>query len=125
MSTQTRAGLSRLQAAADWHNASYLLGTQNRYELEIPAGKAVAWARAYVAAVGCHSLEINGQIPAPDLRGICPWPVAGANIRYQTRDISSLLRPGTNGVGLLSGQVMTNQPRVMAAGLATTDLPTL
>ena len=39
----------------------------------------VEWARAYVAAAGCHHLEINGQVPAPDLRGICPWPVGLAD----------------------------------------------
>jgi hypothetical protein len=105
-------------AVADWHNASWLQGSQNRLVVELPTGKAVVWARAYIAAVGCHSLEINGQIPAPDLRGICPWPVNSANIRYQTHDISALMTPGNNGVGLLSGQVMTSSPRVMALFMA-------
>eukprot|EP01047_Picozoa_sp_COSAG01_P071226 COSAG01_NODE_10999_length_2030_cov_1.718281_1_plen_629_part_01 len=105
-------------AVADWHGADYLLGTQNRFELEIPAGKTIMWARAYVAAVGCHHLEINGHIPLPDLRGICPWPVNGVNIRYQTRNITSLLKPGKNALGLLSGQVMTKRPAVMAIMMA-------
>ena len=103
-------------AVNDWHNASWLQGTQNRFELDLPtaASRAVVWARAYVAAVGCHALEVNSQVPAPDLRGICPWPVDSLNIRYQTRDITALLQPGKNGIGLLSGHVMTSDSRAMA-----------
>ena len=68
---------------ADWQNAAWLSTngtraegkTQFRFTFDLP--KAVAWARAYIAAPGCHALEINGRVPATDLRGICPWVVQG------------------------------------------------
>lgn len=102
-------------AQRDWHGADWLTGSQLRYELTLPDGSAIDRARAYVAAVGCHSLVVNGGTPAPDYRGICPWAVNGKNIRYQTHNISTLLQQGHNGVGLLNGQVMAqHQPSLMA-----------
>eukprot|EP01052_Picozoa_sp_SAG31_P047577 SAG31_NODE_9581_length_1256_cov_1.189283_1_plen_364_part_10 len=102
--------------SADWKGAAWLHnGTQLRAELSLPVGASVARARAYVAAVGCHALLVNGHVPQPDTRGICPWPVgAGAsqppgvpsNVRYLTHNITQLLRPGKNVLGLLSGHVM-------------------
>ena len=74
-------------ADADWQNASWLSGSnQFRLNLTLPAGARVDWARAYVAATGCHALEVNGAVPQPDLRGICPWAVdavgtGGRNVR--------------------------------------------
>ncbi len=102
-------------AQADWHGAPWLTGGQVRYELTLPAGSVVEWARAYVAAVGCHSLVVNGRVPSPDLRGICPWPVNGKNIRYQTHNLSALLWPGTNAFGLLNGQVMASRQQALMA----------
>lgn len=110
----------------DWHNASWIgqAGASPsaglyRQTFELPAAK-VAWARAYVAAVGCHALELNGRPPAPDYRGICPWVVtvraAGSrfatigthqNTRYMTHDLTALLTPGENVLGVLGGQVMS------------------
>ena len=47
------------------------------------------------------ALEVNGQSPAVDLRGICPWAVGADDVRYQTHDITTLLTPGKNAFGLL------------------------
>ena len=57
---------------ADWQGAKWLVGDGGQYRLafELPSGN-VEWARAYVAATGCHSIRVNGRVPAPDLRGIC------------------------------------------------------
>jgi hypothetical protein len=109
-------------ADADWRDASWSAGrTQTQLRLgniTVPAtstgGAAaeIAYARVYVASPGCHVLEVNGAVPAPDLRGVCPWVVqenTQRNTRYQTHDITSLLHaPGQpNALGLLLGQVMS------------------
>jgi hypothetical protein len=100
----------------DWHGAPWLTGEQLRYDLTLPITNAtVKWARVYVAAVGCHSLVINGKTPLPDLRGICPWPVNGKNVRYQTHNVSTLLQPGRNGIGLLNGNVMSSRTQAAMA----------
>lgn len=52
-------------------------------------------------------VEVNGQVPQPDLRGVCPWPAANLDaVRYMTHDITSLLATGNrNAIGLLLGEV--------------------
>ena len=63
-------------------------------------------ARAYVAAAGCHSLEINGKRPSLDLRGVCAWTVVQKRVLYQTHDITNLVQAGTtNVVGILSNRL--------------------
>ena len=68
-------------------------------------------ARAYVAAAGCHALEVNGQVPAPDTRGVCAWTIARKRVLYQTHDITSLLHEQnqTNVVGLMSNGLDARQ----------------
>ena len=52
-------------------------------------------------------MQVNGKVPAPNLRGICPWEVnATKGARYQTHRIESELRAGLNAVGLVAGSVM-------------------
>ena len=95
-------------AVADWQGAGWLSGahSQFRNEFSLPAGKKVAFARAYVAAAGCAHIEVNGKVPAPDLRGICPWPVNTASVRYVTHDITPLVSAGKNALGMVAGNVM-------------------
>ena len=85
---------------SDWAPAAWLVGAQLRAGFQLPA--AAVRARAHVAAAGCHSLEINGKRPEPDLRGVCAWTVLQKRVLYQTHDITPLLRTGPNVVGLLS-----------------------
>jgi hypothetical protein len=63
----------------------------------------VAFARAYVVSVACAHVEVNGRVPLPDLRGICPWPVNTKGVRYMTHDITDLLVPGRNALGMIAG----------------------
>ena len=99
-------------AVADWQGAGWLKAdaggkTQLRNTFSLPASKAVTFARAYVAAAGCAHIEINGKVPLPDLRGICPWPVNSRSVRYMTHDITSLLASGAkNAIGLILGNTM-------------------
>ena len=103
-------------SVGDWQGAGWLNGTthggagkvlstkcQFRNEFNVPAGEKVQWARAYVAAMGCAHIEVNGRVPMPNLRGVCPWPVNSDSARYMTHDITSLLLPGQNALGMIAG----------------------
>lgn len=90
-------------ADADWGGAQWLVGSQLRAEFHLPA--APVRARAYLAAAGCGVLEINGERPAPDLRGVCAWTTFAKRAHYQTHDISRLVIEGANAIGILSNQV--------------------
>jgi|EP01047_Picozoa_sp_COSAG01_P041856 hypothetical protein len=110
-------------ATSDWGDAAFLGGDLLRTELVLPHDAAVVRARAYVVAPGCHALEINGRKAKENLRGICPFMAPGRGqggiprfsprALYQTHNITSLLRPGTNVVGLLSGHVFTSTPSLV------------
>ena len=114
-------------AAADWQGAGWLVShrtagdvtnrTQFRSPLfAIPVTKKVEYARLYVAAAGCAHVEVNGEVPLPDLRGICPWPVQSSGVRYVTHhltddDPSSSVQHGItlgerNVIGVIAGHVM-------------------
>ena len=106
--------------ATDWQGAGWLSATtksQFRNEFHIAAGKQIVYARAYVAALACAHVEVNGQVPLPDLRGICPWPVNSASARYMTHDVTKLLAPGRNALGIIAGNETnkrwTHQPQVI------------
>ena len=94
---------------ADWQQAHWLV-TEGllRFPFTLPAGATVARARAYIASPGCHVLQVNGAIPTPDYRGICPWVVHSStdtyrNTRYQTHDITQSLSTGDNVLGIIAG----------------------
>ena len=111
------------RTAADWGRAAFLGGTLLRGETELPVDADVWRARAYIAAPGCHSLEVNGKVPPQDYRGICPFMVPSAGqggslpfsprVVYQTHNVTKLLRRGANAVGLLSGHVLTITPSIL------------
>ena len=97
-------------AESDWAASDWLTGSQLRAELRLPAGSTVARARAYIAAAGCSHIEINGRRPVPDLRGICAWTVVEKRVHYQSHDITPLVHPGTNVVGILSNALTNSHP---------------
>ena len=125
-------------AASDWQGAGWLRGCildppvhwascltdgdtgakgQFRNEFSVPVGKKVRFARAYVAAAGCAHIEVNGGIPKPDLRGICPWPVTTSSVRYVTHDITPLIVPGTNALGMVAGSAMKAPQAVLLVAI--------
>eukprot|EP01052_Picozoa_sp_SAG31_P006640 SAG31_NODE_307_length_17957_cov_5.236645_12_plen_142_part_00 len=70
-------------AVRDWQGAGWLAGARSQFRNEFTvASNKIAYARAYVAAAGCAHVEVNGKVPQPDLRGICPWPVNTASVRF-------------------------------------------
>ena len=131
-------------AVSDWQGADWLRGCtlnppfhwascstggdtgakgQFRNEFSVPTGKKLAFARAYVAAAGCAHIEVNGKVPQPDLRGICPWPVTTASVRYITHDITSLIVPGKNALGMVAGSVMKAPQAVLLVAIVFEDSP--
>lgn len=116
---------------SDWRGAGWLVGRprkppngpphqprkpwpegrmQLRADFAMPAGQ-VAFARVFVAATGCAHVELNGEVPQPDLRGVCPWPAGHLDaVRYVTHNVTALLAPGKkNALGLCLGQVMAGK----------------
>jgi hypothetical protein len=114
----------------DWQGAAWLVAlphtqverpksdTQYRHTFSIPHPENIEFARVYVAAAGCAHVEVNGAVPLPDMRGICPWVVKGTSmrsIRYMTHRIgadhdedgysSGVTLGKTNVIGVISGNV--------------------
>jgi hypothetical protein len=114
---------------ADWQGAGWLIAlsqagrpnsdTQYRHTFSIPHPENIEFARVYVAAAGCAHVEVNGAVPLPDMRGICPWVVKGTtmrSIRYMTHRIGDVHDDGgigssgvtlgeENVIGVISGNV--------------------
>lgn len=92
---------------ADWAGAAWV-GAEDQRQLratfDLPKNKTVASALASVAAPGCHVLEANG-VAAGDAHGMCPWLQYNKRILYQTRNLTTLLTPGTsNAIGVMLGR---------------------
>ncbi|MGM1063824.1 family 78 glycoside hydrolase catalytic domain [Saccharothrix sp. Mg75] len=66
---------------------------------EFTVGGPVAHARAYTTAHGVHELRLNGAPVGDDV--LAPgWTSYRERLRYRTHDITGLLRPGRNAVGV-------------------------
>ncbi|HHV31823.1 MAG TPA: family 78 glycoside hydrolase catalytic domain [Clostridiales bacterium] len=62
----------------------------------------IASARAYVTCLGLYELRLNGQKVGNYF--LTPgWTDYRKRLQYQTYDITSLLKPGTNAVGVILG----------------------
>jgi alpha-L-rhamnosidase len=62
----------------------------------------VAWARAYVTAHGVYEAELNGRRVGDEL--LTPgWTAYKKRLQYQTYDVTRMLRPGRNAVGVTLG----------------------
>jgi alpha-L-rhamnosidase len=65
--------------------------------------KPVTRARFYATALGAHDGRINGTRVGAGLRLAPEISVARDHILYQTYDVTPLLRPGANALGLVAG----------------------
>jgi len=66
------------------------------------APEDVTSARLYVSALGIHEIWINGLRASADL--LAPgWSSYRSRLRYQTYDVTALLRPGANDVRVILG----------------------
>lgn len=100
-----------LLARADW-TARPVTPDRERADAPLPAallhrtfalGKAVASARLYITAYGVYEAEINGtrvgdHVLAPG------WTSYHHRLRYQTFDVTDLLRSGDNAIGAFLGE---------------------
>jgi alpha-L-rhamnosidase len=63
---------------------------------------AVARARLYVTALGVYEVQLNGAVVGDHV--LAPgWTSYQHRLRYQTFDVTTLLRPGRNAIGALLG----------------------
>ncbi len=69
---------------------------------EFTLRQEIAQARLYVTALGVYEAQINGQ-RVGDLVMPPGWTSYAHRLRYQTYDITSLLRPGRNAMGAILG----------------------
>lgn len=84
-----------------------------RKEFTLPA--PVKTARAYVCGVGLHELTLNGQ-KASD-RVLDPAQTDyGERVFYIAHDVTSLLRSGSNAIGIMLGDGFYHQSRVLDPG---------
>lgn len=59
-------------------------------------------ARLYITALGLYEAEINGQVVGDHV--FAPgWTVYNERLRYQTFDVTDLLKPGRNAIGAVLG----------------------
>ena len=65
---------------------------------EFTVARPVASARLYVTALGLYELEINGR-RVGDYAFAPGWTSYHTRLRYQTFDVTGLLRPGPNAIG--------------------------
>ncbi len=71
-----------------------------RREFELKAG--ICQARLYISALGVYEAQINGQ-PVGDHVLAPGWTSYLHQLRYQTFDVTSLLREGANAIGAMLG----------------------
>jgi alpha-L-rhamnosidase len=71
-----------------------------RREFELQMG--VKSARLYIAALGLYEAEINGQVVGDHV--FSPgWTVYDERLRYQTFDVTHMLKEGKNAIGAILG----------------------
>ena len=71
-----------------------------RKGFEVEAGKPIARARVYATALGLYRLFVNGARVGEDL--MTPgWTDYFKRVQYQTYDVTDLVRPGGNAVGVI------------------------
>lgn len=71
-----------------------------RRSFEVP--QSVESARLYITALGAYDAEING-VRAHDVELGPGWTDYDKRVRYQTFDVTRLLKPGENVIGVLLG----------------------
>jgi alpha-L-rhamnosidase len=87
--------------AAEWRGA--WIGGGNELRKEFALGAAVKRARAYVCGLGYHELRINGRKAGRSV--LDPgWTTFDKRALYVTYDVTEMLRPGQNALGVILGQ---------------------
>ncbi|MEW1690601.1 alpha-L-rhamnosidase [Streptomyces sp. NPDC091265] len=98
------SGWPAAKEAAAWGAAPWgkvvpaaFAANQLRHEFKLPR-KKVARARLYATALGLYEAHLNGSRVGRDQ--LAPgWTDYRERVQYQTYDVTSLVRPGTNAIG--------------------------
>ncbi|MGW7253604.1 alpha-L-rhamnosidase [Streptomyces sp. NPDC054834] len=73
--------------------------TQLRHEFRLPTRKKVSRARLYATALGLYEAHLNGSRVGRD--ELAPgWTDYRTRAQYQAHDVTTLLRPGGNAIGV-------------------------
>lgn len=110
-SAQTGRWELGLPSASDWHAEWISLPQPAADPLQIPSpflrkafqvSKPVAKARVYASAKGLYVLSIDGKRVGNEL--LAPgWTDYRKRVDYQTYDVTKMLKPGDNAVGIVLG----------------------
>ncbi|GGZ83442.1 hypothetical protein GCM10010389_21600 [Streptomyces echinoruber] len=73
---------------------------QLRRDFRPPAARRVARARLYATALGLYEAHVNGRRVGTD-RLAPGWTDYRKRVPYRTHDVTDLLRPGANAIGML------------------------
>ena len=95
-----------------WHSEHRRLPARYvRREFELPAGKILRRATAYVCGLGFFDLHVNGQLVGDQLMQPA---LTGYDKRdlYVTFDVTQQLRPGTNAIGIVLSNGRFFAPRL-------------
>jgi alpha-L-rhamnosidase len=84
--------------------------TQLRAELALPAGARVASAVLSVIGLGQFRASINGARVGADDFNTPGWTAWNSTLLFSSYDVSALLRPGANALGVVLGNGMYNVP---------------
>lgn len=91
---------------AQWIRAGFAEDTVLRrsplFRKEFSSGKKITSATAYITAHGLYEAYINGQ-RVGDAYLTPGWTSYNKRLQYQAYDVSNLLRPGKNAVGITLG----------------------
>ncbi|HEY8284891.1 MAG TPA: glycoside hydrolase family 78 protein [Chloroflexota bacterium] len=69
---------------------------------EFDARAPIAWARLYVTALGVYEIQLNGSVVGDHV--LAPgWTSYDHRLRYQTFNVTDLLREGPNAIGAILG----------------------
>jgi alpha-L-rhamnosidase len=80
---------------------------------EFSPSKPVSRARAYVAGLGYYELHVNGSRAGDQV--LNPgWTDYAKRVLYSTHDITALLRPGANVIGVIVGNGWYGMPKLLA-----------
>jgi len=86
----------------DWDEDTSTMQPSPLLRREFDLRTAVQQARLYVTALGLYEAQINGQVVGDQV--LSPgWTSYNHRLRYQTFDVTGLLRKGRNAIGAILG----------------------
>jgi alpha-L-rhamnosidase len=110
-----------LLQASDWMDAQYVGGANMLRGEFVIAGSGVTRARLYVLGMGYYQSWLNGQKTDPHVLG--PFTTFESRLLYDVWDVTPLIVPGCNTLGVMLGAGWYAQPTINAGALSTVLTP--